>query len=224
MFWIALGAQEVYRDLVLSHGPASYWRLGETTGIVAQDQVGGRNLNFSPAAGNVWTGGTLGQQGAVAGDTAAFFNGGKAFAASKPSSAVDNVTMECWLQHTGTETTSIIFYAGNPGGSGFGLILFSGRLQILMGGVTFVDSGVAPLQNQWEHWVIRRAAGNWSIFRNGMALPVSSSTAPNATSQATMIGSDEGLSIPFLGVVDEAAFYARALSDAEILAHYQAAM
>lgn len=35
-----------YSDLIISDGPVSYWRLDETGGTNAIDQMGAHNLNY----------------------------------------------------------------------------------------------------------------------------------------------------------------------------------
>jgi hypothetical protein len=60
-----------YSNLVQSHSPAAYWRLGETSGTTAVDTTGAHNGTYQNSV-------TLGSYGAVASDTnkAANFSGG----------------------------------------------------------------------------------------------------------------------------------------------------
>ncbi len=65
----AVGSE--YSDLVQSHGPVAYWRLGETSGTSAVDVTGAHNGTYQNSV-------TLASTGAIMGDTdqAANFGGG----------------------------------------------------------------------------------------------------------------------------------------------------
>ena len=71
-------AKSAYRDKVIEHAPAGYWRLGEWDGTTADDQASTpHDGTYTPNSGGAWTGGTLAQSGALDNDvaTAADFNG-----------------------------------------------------------------------------------------------------------------------------------------------------
>src|SRR5207253_9891358 len=85
-----------YREGVLSDAPAAYWRLGEASGTVAADVVGG---NPGAYAGGV----TPNQPGAVAdGNRAVLLNGSTgAIQVSNPTfSLAGDLTIELWLNVT----------------------------------------------------------------------------------------------------------------------------
>lgn len=60
-----------YSDLVQSHGPVAYWRLGETSGTTAADTTGAHSGTYQNSV-------TMGANGAISGDAnkAASFGGG----------------------------------------------------------------------------------------------------------------------------------------------------
>ncbi len=55
--------QHRYRQLVLDAQPIAWWRLAETAGLTAVDEVSGIDGTYQPGSGGAWTGGTQGTAG-----------------------------------------------------------------------------------------------------------------------------------------------------------------
>jgi len=66
-----------YRDAVLLLGAEGYWRLDEPSGTLADDETLNYPGEYKPNTGGAWTGGTLGEDGALpnSNNDAAAFNG-----------------------------------------------------------------------------------------------------------------------------------------------------
>ena len=89
-----------YRDAVLASNPASYWRLGESGGTIAADEMG---LN----PGSYVNGVTLGALGALRNDSdrAASFDGVNDIVSVPDASSLNattGVTVEAWVKRTKT--------------------------------------------------------------------------------------------------------------------------
>jgi hypothetical protein len=100
-----------YSDEILADNPAAYWRLGEATGTVASDQLGGN-------PGSYRNGVTLGQPGPLVGDTntAVSFDGANDFVTVPHSSALNatsGVTVEGWIKRSKSGAWQVV--VGKPG-------------------------------------------------------------------------------------------------------------
>jgi hypothetical protein len=125
----------VYAEAVLADSPVSYWRLGESSGTVAVDEMG---TNVGTYVGSI----TLGQTGALVGDadTSVLFNpaDSEITVADHASLDVGDVfSLECWVNRDSV--------AGTPGGlfmkgfTGFELHdLGSGTIRFDKSGVTAI--------------------------------------------------------------------------------------
>ena len=106
-----------YPAAVLADNPAGYWRMGEASGTTMVDS--------SPAHNNgaYLNGVALGQPGAVAGNTAAKFDGVND-TARVPQSASLNVgssfSAEAWIKRTSTASSQVLF---NKGANGIQLLV-----------------------------------------------------------------------------------------------------
>ena len=83
-----------YAQRVLGDSPVSYWRLDESSGTTAADQLG---LNPGTYSGGY----TLGVPGAIAGDSAVAFNGSTGTVTVPNSSSLqtgDVFSLEAWIK------------------------------------------------------------------------------------------------------------------------------
>ena len=76
-------ARLAYHHAMLALQPDAYWRLDEVSGVAAINAANPGTYDgvYAPNTGGVWTGGTLGQAGALAGDAdkAALFDGSNGY-------------------------------------------------------------------------------------------------------------------------------------------------
>jgi hypothetical protein len=219
-----------YVELVKGDGPVAYWRLGEKTGEIAEDEIGAQD-------GAYLNGVTMDLPGAIPNDTntAAHFTAAQNQKIDVPWSETlnpTNFTAELWARVTGTTGNyrspltsradspqrGYIFYA-EPGNT---WQFWSGK-----GDQTGWDNvaGPAARMNEWTHLVATYDGTTKRFFVNGME--VGSSTAafgPNDLSPLRIGGgaSEGDGNYFFEGDVDEVAIYNKALTAEQIIVHYLA--
>jgi glucose/arabinose dehydrogenase/PKD repeat protein len=216
-----------YRAVVLGDGPLAYWRLGETAGTNAADELAAH-------PGTYGGGPALGVPGALTGDPnlAVALNGTSqsisvAGASDFRFSGTAPFSAEVWFKHTADGTYRRILSAENSLGQGWQLYSQAsswGFLRTGVGGATEVNDG-APAGSSWVHAVATYDGTTMRLYENGFETPfplVSSQGLPADTT--FFIGRYGGANVSqFNGVVDEAAIYNYALTPAQVAAHYAAA-
>jgi hypothetical protein len=218
-----------YSQAVVADGPVSYWRLGETSGTVAADEMGlypGQYMNDV----------ALGVPGAIPGDSdpAASFLAGQHTKVEVPFAADLNpaqFSLELWAKVTG--------------GAGNYRSPFSSRDDLPQRGfIIYAAAG-----NTWEFWSGKGDSSGWDtivgptvqlgswvylvatydgttkrFFVNGRQVGTSTGAFGQNTAQVTRIGGgateNADGSFFFEGSIDEVALYASALDPAIIMAHY----
>ena len=228
----ALGALQLaktiqsYRDLIISHGPVGYWRLGETDGAIALDASGNGN-------DGAYVGGpTLGLDGALAGDDDTAIRVDTIFSTMQvriPDDATldlgNTFTVEAWVE-LGTSADAYIARK-TDGVDGWQIHVTQGgdvELELASSGGSFVGSTGTLAAATWYHVVVTKSASTEKVYVNG-------------TDVTTTTG-EEGLALSFndttapleLGVLfagnyitlDEVAIYPTALTAAQVAQHYYA--
>ncbi|MGH7569728.1 MAG: galactose oxidase-like domain-containing protein [Gemmatimonadales bacterium] len=220
-----------YAGMVMSDAPRAYWRLGEASGTVANDEMG-------VAPGAYQNGVVLGAPGVIAGDanTAARFDGSNdQVNMGDPASGsldfgTEDFTVEFWLTTSrNVEQATISKQASGPywqvtvtdDGSHVGGIrvkLFDGAVtRQVYGPAVRVDDGA------WHHVavVFDRDTGI-TIYVDGMAQATAGPIPGNLSNAASLlVGKATGYPY-FRGDLDEVAVYARALPLDRIMTHYTA--
>lgn len=214
-----------YDQVVENDGPAGYWRLGETSGTIAKDEMGSHD-------GTYLGGVTLGVVGAIPKNTntAASFNGNGQKVDVPYSDALNPAvfTVECWAKVTGgagshrSPLTSrsgtsqgYIFYA-EPGNT----------WQFWLSPAWTVLNGPAVRTNAYDHLVGVYDGTNAYFYVNGLLKdqrPVN--FTQNLSGSVLRIGggeSEDDGNFFFVGSVDEVAVYGKALSNDQIVQHYMA--
>jgi hypothetical protein len=236
----ASGTGAAYADMVIADAPYVYWRLGETSGITAVDQMGHANGTYSPNSAGAWTGGTLGVAGVIPNDedkaadvdasVPGYISSGGDVDALDGLSAL---TAEAWVKFTGAfDSNPKIFLAkGNgAGASSWGLrandtgvaafeVFFdSGATVKSVSGTTFITTSA------WHHIVGRYDGTNVSVWVDGVKEDEEAATGTfDSTTEPVSAGADGfplGGLFSWDGPMDEVAVYATALSDTQILEHY----
>jgi hypothetical protein len=223
-----------YPATAVGYGPAGYWRLDETAGSVAHDYVGGNNGAYSNAV--------LNQPGYNALDLnrAVKFGPGLNSYVAVPSidfASRSNAafTVEAWVKGTAQSSDAGIVTKGTGGGgeqfnldTGASSRRFRFFVRDAGGGAHLANGTVGP-DGAWHHLVgvCDQARSNVLLYVDGV-LNASGSIDPGtgllASDRPMTIGSRQGGSGPynnqFSGTIDEVAVYPRALTAAEIQAHY----
>lgn len=222
-----------YRAEVLADSPIAYWRLGESSGTTAADEIGAHHGTYVASP-------TLGVSGAVAGNTAVDFNGTSQYVNLGAPSEFDLTTgtYEAWIN-----------YATNPGALNSLLSRIANRINNFNAPALTIDtSGFARFilqaasesnydilsaaslpKNAWTHVVAAWDTSIASLYVNG-SLSASASIVGSqniGANYSTIIAArrnpSSGNFERFLDAsIDEVAIYGTALSAARVLAHYNA--
>ncbi|MEU9704730.1 LamG-like jellyroll fold domain-containing protein [Streptomyces sp. NPDC047981] len=232
----AAGSQ-AYADAVLGSGPVSYWRLGDTSGVAAADEVS------SGGNGAYRDGVTLGQTGAfLDGDDAAITLDGTTGAVDFPAEPLAGdtaLTVELWFRTdkadgvlTGLQNAELgaTPTAWNPSL----LIDGAGKLRgKLWNGVkgTAVVTPAAVTDNKWHHAALTGGPAGQTLYLDGAkvgSLPgaIKAQTVAQAYLGAGYANPDwDGRPAGtryFSGQLDEAALYSKELTAASVADHYKA--
>jgi PKD repeat protein len=210
---------DAYREAVLATpGRASYWRLGELSGSSAREELTGGSGTLE---GRVLLG-AIGVLGPLA-DTAMSFDGASGGLAAAGAVLAESGTMEGWFRwRAGTATVR-----DDTGPSGGWLLAFNGAgtLRYRVGGSGF-DTGL-PIETvrdgDWHHLVATKSGPSARLYLDGAEIHsgVGAASTPAASPWHVM---RNGTNPVFSeGEADEVALYTRALSAAEVKAHYDLA-
>lgn len=228
------GIRFTYRDAVMADGPIAYYRLGETTGSVATNEV-------DPSPTGAFQGALeLGAPGAITTD----FNTAVLFDPDNSAISVDGLpsfegkqpfTLEVWIHPTfDTQFHSIVtkwHVVSSVSANGYQLFHDDDRLSFHReaGAATngdFIDFD--GLVDQKYSYVVAVFDGTAMKLYVDAALVMSTTadTPIPPTDTPFMIGNmnDSPTWAPFNGYIDEVAVYAHALLPDQITAHYVAAL
>jgi hypothetical protein len=213
-----------YSDRVIADGASAYWRLGETSGLTAVDSVGGAN-------GTISGGVTLGAAGAIADGTKAMtFDGttGKIVTAGSVTLPAA-FTFEAWLRMTAPTGDRPIMSTPFTGGHyHYSLRTIDGHLALILYDPAVVSiaggsSALSVADGAWHQVVYRFPGGlTFEMYVDGRLddVPKPLTHAIAADAQPMELGWYGNGSLFWLGSLDEVAIYPRALTLAEIAAHY----
>ena len=144
------------------------------------------------------------------------------------TTAVDNVTMEAWVNWGGQASGSPgILYHGNSSNSGYGIVLYESAtparsLTILCGGKGWVTSSTQLPTNSWHHIAAVRESGTWKLYLDGIERSLTNaSVVPNTPVGKLDIGSVSVGTQVFKGKIDELRIWNVARTQAQIRASYQ---
>jgi Concanavalin A-like lectin/glucanases superfamily/Fibronectin type III domain len=215
-----------YGKAVNADGPVGWWRLGESSGSTAADQIG---LDPGGYLGSV----TLGQPSLIATDsnTAVAFDGKTAavkVSASSTLSLTAPLTLEAWIKPSSLPVSgSFTSILTKP--ESYSLQFNGPKLEF-----TVIQSGTRRrLQAEAgaivagkTYYVVGTFDGTTQrLYVNGALLASAAlSGTASVTTNPLYLASWDGAKEFFAGTVDEAAIYKKALSAAQVQAHYEAAV
>lgn len=218
-----------YRAHVLADNPVSYWRLGESSGTLADDAVGANDGTYVNTP-------TLGVAGLLSGgdtDTAASFSNSQSEYVDVPDHASldlgDSFTLEAIIKPSSNGVSGVKGIV-SKGKDGYYMRLNAGRLQLVKSqtvDVAIASVGTALTADQTAHVLIAKDGSDVRLYVNGVdtsASVVNATIVDNALPLS--IGADHSVfsvrSEYFDGVIDEVAVYDYALAPAPILEHANA--
>jgi len=228
-----------YADSVLADGPSHYYRLGESAGTTAADEIGTSDGTYGSSV-------TPGATGLIANDsdTAAGFNGtADSYVDTNETSLTDDAfSVEAWVNanlgsYTGQHRIAAKDEQATPGV--FILWLNNGDLQLYVRNtagawvIASAPAGTTPPAGQTFHVAGVFDGTNVILYVDGVA--VASALLGTATTNKSTytdglpvtIGADSdptnGRVHNFNGTIDEVAIYEHALTANRIQAHYASA-
>jgi Concanavalin A-like lectin/glucanases superfamily/Calcineurin-like phosphoesterase len=213
-----------YTQAVIADSAAAYWRLGETSGTTAVDELGS-----SPGAYNNVS---LNQAGTLTCDSnaSASFDGTQSYVRVPSTSALNMssaVTIELWAKRR-TITTAYQVLVGKPGNGqskleNYAVWLYNNRYQAFFGNgtssVTVISSAVTD--TKWHHVVATDDGSTVKIYLDGVLKASTATTlALTPNSNPLNIGRANNGAYFFNGWIDEVAVYPKALSATAVQSHY----
>jgi hypothetical protein len=221
--WSAPVSATTYAAMVKSDGPVAYWRLDETTGTTAFDQMGSFPATYTGTF-------TLGQPGALAGDASVLI-GNTAGSSAKATGFTPFVvgssrTFEGWAYAT-SNPANALFGADVGGTNGAPSLWFDTASTLGFYPDNLHEAqwaNVWPGINQWVHWAItyNDTTKVAELFINGVSQGQQTIAAGYQTGDGNfMAGGWEGAG-GFPGRIDEYAVYNSILPASRIQAHANA--
>jgi len=225
-----------YRSTVLADSPLFYYRLGESSGSTAYDEVA------ASSNGTYYNTPTLGQTGAISGDsntTVLFEQANAEYVKTTTLSSVTSLlpcTIECFIKTSGAsdEWAGIVYYrSGNNTASGLDIKgTTQGKLTYTWRGAsnTYNYAGAPTLSdNTWYYvaLVVESTKATFYVIEEDGTLTTAvnnvSHSALDCSGDAWYIALDFGYVRYFQGYIDEVAIYDQALSQSTLVAHAAAA-
>jgi hypothetical protein len=225
---------DTYRATVLGDTPLSYWRFGETSGTIANDETGAHPGTYASAF-------TLGAPGVFAG------NGSVDLAAPDPDDAGSVVigpvydfvghasfSVEAWVfpKHTDGEYRNVYTKCSASPRTGHFLWVRGDGLAVERNHNFFGDGGVqeaagsqSPLElSAWSYVVVTYDGTSLRMYVNASLVDTAASSASlEVTPNPFRIGGAFETGSPWIGSIDEVAVYDKTLSAETVSAHYKAA-
>jgi hypothetical protein len=227
-------ATAAYEAAIAQTKPLLWFRYSDTTAQL-QDTAANSGSLGAPGTGLYIGTQTHPVAGALIGssDTAASFAGGRVSVPYTASLNPDIFTVEAWLKpavaNSGTTLTcplSSVHIADPRAGwliyqsaTGWNLRTYNQNSTTVAVNIT---GGPAPVAGQWYHVVASWDGTVGRVYVNGALSATSDPTNYVAnTDGAFAVGARSDAAFVWSGTADEVAHYSTALSDAQVLAHYQ---
>ena len=198
--------------------PAAYWRLSESSGTLALDELNG-------AHNGTYVGGpTLGVAGALVGDanTAVTFNGSSQWISIPSITAPARLTLEAWIKTTTSADQPIWSNRLGSAGVYFGT---SGGFLLLWDDSSTTNPAVSTVvvnDGAWHHVVVTSDGFETLFYVDGVAVG-GGLQSRSASTGAAYIGYDvPNVTQAWNGSLDEVAIYNNVLTPERIAIHYQA--
>ncbi|MCX6119406.1 MAG: LamG domain-containing protein, partial [Proteobacteria bacterium] len=217
-----------YRDIVLADNPVGYWRLGESSGATALD------VSTNGIDGAYIGGTTLGSSSPLLGDLdkSVTFNGSSGYINVPdltPTKMTGNMSIEAWIKTGNAATEQAVIYNGiNPGTNGglnYYLEIYQAKLCFGVTGNVWSQGTATLNSNTWYHIAVTYDLSNVRYYINGVLdRTVATTAVPSWTTNSQFnIGRYYWNNTNFWnGSLDEVALYNVALTDTQILTHYNA--
>ena len=204
-----------YREVVLgTPGLASYWRLGEVSGLVAADERAANAGSYTD------TGVTLGHAGALRADpdTSAAFDGATGEMSARTPDLSTAGTLEGWFRWQAG--VAVMRDHTSAAGTGWILAYESGaQIACRAGGTALVSSKpVSEVRTGWHHFALTRNGEDVRLYVDGVRLQLPANSPGTGVSAAPWHVMRNGSTATQYtrGGADDVAVYDRALTAADI--------
>lgn len=202
-----------YEAAVLASSPRAYWQMDEASGLAQDSSGNGLNMTTTNAA-------AYQVAGPFAGFLGMTFNAGSVASRAAVSSAANNMTIEMFVCVRAIGASNAELFRQATAWSIWVQDASHARQPRVNAGGTLEAFGSAFTFNVWTHFVVTRRAGTWIYFRDGATdVANAGGAAPGATFTTTQVNGSN-----MQATYSQVAYYETSLSDATILAHYNAAL
>jgi len=209
-----------YQDTVIADGASAYWPLDDPNGTTARDLMGTYD-------GTISGGVTLNQPGVTGDSTCMTFNGTTGHILTLPVPFPTTMTIEGWVKTAAGAGSGVHALLSDRGAGSHSVLaglngLVPAVYNDFAGGEA--SSGLTITVATWYHFVYLLSATTTTFYVNGaLVLAVAQAHTGSPAPKAAGIATDAvagGFNF-WNGSLQDVAIYPRALTPAEILAHYQ---
>jgi RHS repeat-associated protein len=228
-----------YREEVMSSAPAAYWRLDESSGRIASDEITGADATASMDG---VLNAAMGIFGAGNGTSGWMYDTGR-YLALPPDllAGTRELTAELWFR-TGSHAGVLLGFQNQPIGqtpTSWRAVLnidANGKLRGEwwvpgLGGARPIVSSEAVTDNEWHHAVLTGSGTTQTLYLDGVKVGTLDGPIAEQALAYSYLGGGYGsggwMSAPadtyyFRGGVDEVALYRHSLTAEQVAAHYRA--
>ncbi len=222
---------DAYAASVLANSPDLYWRLAESSGNAVDSSGSG---NFGTVSAGIFSPLTRGVSGAIAGNTAATFDGSSNLIVGQhPWVTPSAYTAEVWFKTTTTRGGKLIGFGNATSGlsSSYDRHVWmqnNGKLSFgaYNGSQQTITSTASYNDGQWHQVAATQGADGMKLYVDGLLIGTNGATSGQAYVGYWRIGADRtwggATSNYFAGSLDEAAVYPSALTENDVRAHFAA--
>jgi Concanavalin A-like lectin/glucanases superfamily len=203
---------------ILAQAPTVYWKLDDPTGPAAADSSGNGHPGFFLSGDALHADGP--EPGTFAISSSAK-NAGVQIVGANPLVGTGPWTFHCWIAcGTTSDGDNVLLYTGLSNLDGAGVLIgVANQLRIIRGNLEIVNAGGVLNPGSW-HQVVHTftPSGNRFLYVDGVQVDVHAAGVPN-----TVASTDPLLAqTPMPALLAHAAFWASALSGAQIAAMFAA--
>lgn len=204
-----------YIAAVLQDTPIAFWKMQDASGNPVDSSGNGFDMTSVTGTPDY-------QQAGPMSDFGIHFGAGEFTTRSTHvSTATDNFTMEVWVYpiSIGADGRTLFNNGTSNATQSFGIAVNTTALFVYVAGTVVGNTSAVSLPlSTWSHVAVKRSS-NWTYYYNGAIDTANATlTAPVSVTGTVQIaaGNNFDLRVAYVAV------YETALSDARILAHYQA--
>lgn len=205
-----------YSTVVLADSPIGYWRLDETAGTVANDEISTNDGTYVNSP-------TLGAAALVDDGSAIVCVAANSQDVTLPGNTISTTaSIELWFKWTGGDT--LFRDNTSAGGTGWFAGNSAGNFTVRISGVTNINCGATTSfrDGNRHHLVITKSGVNVAVYVDGVSVGTSGNSATSTSSSPWHLGRN-GASAQYADATfDEFAVYDTQLSLARVSAHYAA--